>query len=162
MPGSSLFDWITQQEKHRRPSVFVMEWFFVFALAGVIWTATLSMWQRQSPAPGLVVGIAAVYACGIIYPRLFNATRCLKCHSPLPFLRHELDRHHVRDREQCVEVEVGGEAWSQYSLQLYQRTLSVDQVRFRCRRCRGIWQELEESPASDYKLVRTIRIDLDR
>ncbi len=162
MPGSSLSTWISEQETKRRPLVFIAEFLFVFALAAVIWTATLSMWEHRQPSMVLVALVSGFYGTAIVYPRLFNATSCQKCHSLLPLLREELDRQHVRDREDCVEVERGGEAWGQYSLQLYQRTLRVDRVRFRCRRCRRTWEQMEESPASDYQLVRTIHVDVDK
>ncbi len=162
MPGTSISSWLNEQERKRWPPVFIAEWLFVFALAGVIWTATLSMWERSQPSMVMVALIAGLYASAIVYPRLFNATGCAKCHSPLPLLRQELDRQHVRDREECVEVERGGEAWGKYCLQLYQRTLRVDRVRFSCRRCGRTWQQMEESPASDYKLIRTIDIDVDK
>lgn len=162
MPGSSIRDWLVEHEKHRKPFIFIAEWLLVFALAGVIWTATLSVWQHARPSALVVLSVSALYATAMIYPRLFNATGCRKCHSPLPLLREELERQHVRDREECVEVERGGEAWGKYSLVLFQRTLRIDRVRFRCRHCGGTWQEMEESPASDYKLVRIFEIDVDK
>lgn len=159
MPGSSAFDWLKEQEKRRSPSVFTLEWIFVFALAGLFWTGVLSMLEGVRPSNALVIAVAAFYASATVYVRLFNVTRCQKCRSPLPLLREELDRRYVRDRESCVELEFGGPAFGRHLLQLYSRRLRVESVRCRCRRCRGIWQEIEEVPVSDYELVRTIDLD---
>ncbi len=161
MPGFSIFNWLTEQENRRRPVVFILEWIFVFALAGAVWTGTLSMWQHARPSGFAVISLSAAYASAVVYSRLFRVTRCRKCSSPLPLLRHEIDRQHVRDREQCVEFEGGGPAFGRHFIQIFRRTLGVDRVRFQCRRCHGVWQEMEELATSDYELVRTIEIDLD-
>ncbi len=160
MPGSSIKDWLIEHERKRSPLVFVAEWLFVLALAGPIWTGILSVWQHAQPSSGLVIAVAVLYASAMVYPRLLRVTHCPKCRSPLPFLRREIDRHHVRDREICTEFETGGEAFGRHLLQLYSRIYAVDQVRCVCRRCHAAWNEMEEVPASDYELVRTI--DLDR
>ncbi len=159
MPGYSIFEWLNEQEKRRKPFVFAVEWIFSLALAGVIWTGIMSAWQRGHPSGLAILSVSALYATSIVYLRLFNVTRCRKCHSLLPLLRHEIDRQHVRDRERCVEFEGGGEAWGRHFIQLYRRTYRVDKVRLQCRRCRGLWQETEELPTSDYELVRTIDLD---
>ncbi len=159
MPGFSILDWLSEQEKRRRPFVFIVEWIFVFVLAGAVWTGTASMWQHARPSGVLVVSLSAFYASAIVYSRLFKVTRCRKCSSPLPLLRREIDRQHVRDREDCVEFDGGGAAWGQHFIQLYRRMVCVDKVRFQCRQCHGVWQEMEELPVSEYELVRTIDLD---
>lgn len=162
MPGTSIFAWLKEQEKRRRPFIFVSEWAFIFAVAGAIWTGTLSVWQHAPPSNALVIAASAFYATAIVYPRLFNLTRCRKCYSLLPLRRHEIDRQHVRDREECTEFEWGGETWGGHFIQLYRRTYDVEKVRLRCRRCHAVWQELEEFATSGYELVRTIDLDSDK
>ncbi len=158
MPGTSISAWLSEQEKQRRPAVFIAEWLVLFALAGAIWTGILARWLMARPSGPLVIAVASFYASAIVYTRLFNVTRCLKCRSPLPLLRRETDRQHVRDMERCVEVESGGEEWGVHFLTLYRRSYSVDKVHYECRRCHAVWQAMEESATSDYERVR--RIDL--
>lgn len=160
MPGTSISEWITEQEVKRKPSVFLLEWVFIFALAGFFWTAAFSMWQRSYPSAVAVVMVSALYAFALVYLRLFNVTCCTKCRSLLPLLREEIGRSRVREREQCVEVEYGSDVWERHTIALYNRIYRMDRVNFRCRRCHGTWEEMEELPASRYKLVRTI--DLSR
>ncbi len=161
MPGFSILNWLQEHEKRRRPFVFALEWIFVFALAGAVWTGTLSVWQHARPSGAAIVSISTFYASALVYSRLFGVTGCRKCRSPLPLMRREIDRQHVGDREQCVEFEGGGAAWGRHFIQLYRRTVGVDKVRCECRHCHGVWQEVEELATSDYELVRTIELDSD-
>lgn len=159
MPGSSLRAWIVEQEKKRDPLVFASEWIVAFALAGVIWTATLSGWMHARPPAPVVIAVSALYASAMIYPRLLNATRCMKCRSVLPLLRREIERQHLRDREECVEFEDSGDAWGRHFIQLYRRLRSVDKVRYQCRRCHAVWQAVEDTALTEFELVRTIDLD---
>jgi len=100
--------------------------------------------------------VASVYASGLVYLRLIKETGCKKCKSLLPLSREEIAHRHVHDEEHCLEIEHGGVEWDQHFIDLYTRIYRVEVVRFRCRRCHTTWDEVEQFPITDYKLVRTI------
>jgi hypothetical protein len=156
MPGISIPDWLLEQEQKRKPFIFFLEWVFTFTMAWFFWTAIFSELQGNYPSAVAVAAVSAFYGSALVYLRLLKVTGCKKCNSFLPLLSNEIQRRHVRNEERMHEVEYGGEAWMEHLVHLYVRLYHVDIVKFRCRKCHAVWQETEQLPASDYKLVRTI------
>jgi len=153
----SIRDWLKEQEQKNR-SIFLVEWVSAFALALVFWTILFYEVQISLWSTAAATIISALYACVFIYLRLFPITRCRKCKSLLPLVREEVSRRHIHDEEKCLEIERGGEDYWQHFIDLYYRIYRVEIVKFRCRRCHRMWEEVERSPASDFKFVRTISI----
>ncbi len=145
-------------EMKHKASLYLLEWIFASVLASFFWTAVLFKLQGLLPSAATVGTISAFYGSAFVYVRLLQETGCKKCHSLLPFRREEMSRQHVRDEEQCMEVERGGEAWEQHYLDVYARVHRVEIVKFRCRRCHAVWDETQRMPASGYRRVRTIDI----
>ena len=153
----SIPDWLKEQEQ-KNHSIFLLEWVSTFAFALVFWTILFyevetSFWSTAAAATA-----SALYACGFIYPRIFPITRCKKCNSLLPLIKVEIGRRHIHDEERCTEIERGGEDYWGHFIDIYNRIYHVEIVRFRCRRCHRVWEEVEQSPASNFKFVRTISI----
>lgn len=47
----------------------------------------------------IAVAISGLYACGIVYLRLFPLTECKKCNRHLPLVREEVSRRHAREAQ---------------------------------------------------------------
>ena len=155
---TSVRDWLAEQERKKRPLVFLWEWLSIFAFGLLFWTIVffeihISLWSVAAAAT-----VACVYASSLIYLRVLQLTACSKCNSPLAFSREEIGRRHVRDAEKCLEIEHGGEEWYEHFIDMYSRRTRVEIVKFRCRRCHAIWEEVKEFPLTDYELVRTIHL----
>ena len=155
---NSISDWLLEQEHKKKPAVFLLEWLSVFAFAVVFWTILFYEFETSLRSTATATAISALYACGFVYLRLFPLTRCKKCDSLLPLARKEIGRRHIRDKEKCLEIEHGGEEYWGHFIDLYHRIYRVDIVKFRCRRCHAVWEEVEHVPASDFSLVRTINV----
>ncbi len=153
---NSIPDWLVEQERKKSPSIFLLEWVSIFAIAWLFWTCLFFQFHVSVSSVAASAAVSTLYACGFVYIRLFKETGCKKCKNPLPFSREEIGRRYVHNEERCVEIEHGGVEWSEHFIDIYSRVYRVEIVRFRCRRCRSVWDEREQSPASDYKLVRTI------
>ena len=157
MVFKSIPDWLKEQEQ-KNHSFFLLEWISTFAFALVFWITLffkleISFWSIAAAAT-----TSALYASGFIYLRAFPITRCKKCNSMLPLVREEISRRRIHDEERCLEIERGGEDYYQHFIDIYNRIYHVEIVRFRCRRCHRAWDEVEQSPASKYRFVRTITV----
>ena len=158
MPKNQFQDWLTIQEHKKNHSIFLMEWLSIFTMAWFFWSL-MFFGAPGSVPPGLAATlISLLYATCLVYGRLLHATGCRKCASPLPFMRQEIGRRHLRDAEKCVECEYGGEGWDQHFVHVYCKVSRSDVVTFRCIHCDQVWEEKVELPGSGYQLVR--RIDL--
>ncbi len=158
MPKSPFQHWLAVQEYKKNHSIFVVEWMSVFAIAWLFWAVMFFSVPGSLP-PGLAATIvSALYASGVVYGRLLQVTGCRKCASPLPLMRQEIDRRHLRDEEQCVEIEYGGSEWDRHFVHVYCRVRRTDIVTFRCRSCQQKWEQKIELPGSGYKLAQ--RMDL--
>jgi len=159
MPKSPFDDWLTIQEHRKTPSIFLVEWLTIFAVAWLFWSVMFFWAPGSTIPPGLAATlVSGLYATCLIYGRLLKATGCRKCPSPLPFLRREIGRRHLRDQEQCIELEYGGEEWDQRSVHVYCKISRTDVVTYRCRKCDQIWDEKIELPGSGYKLIRSMHV----
>ena len=154
----SIPEWLREQEQKRNRSIFLLEWILVFACAFPFWIVLLLKLEKSIGSIAAAALTSIVYACGFVYVRLHPLTNCKKCHSPLPLLRQEVARRHVRDEEQCLEIVRGGEEYWGHFIEIYNRIYRIEVVRFRCVKCKAVWEELEHRPASDYEYVRTIRV----
>jgi hypothetical protein len=154
----SIPNWLLEQEHKKKPSIFLLEWLSIFVFALLFWTFLFLELENSFWSTAAAATISAFYAFGFVYLRLFPITRCKKCNSLLPLVREEIDRRHIHDEEKCLEIEHGGEDYWRHFIDLYYRIYRVDIVRFRCRRCKAVWDETEEIPVSNYKFVRTINV----
>jgi hypothetical protein len=154
---NSIPDWLKEQEQ-KNHSIFLLEWLATFAVSLLFWGVLfykleISLWSTAAAAT-----TSALYACGFVYLRSFPITRCKKCTSLLPLVKKEISRRHIHDEEKCREIERGGEDYWGHFIDIYNRLYHIEIVRFRCRRCRKTWDEVEQSPASGYRFIRTISI----
>jgi hypothetical protein len=150
--------WLAEQEHKKNPSIFLLEWFAIFAVALLFWTIVFFEIRTSMRSVAMATAVASLYASALVYLRLYKLTACRKCNSPLAFSQEEIARRHVRDAEKCVEIEHGGEEWCEHFVDLYARQYRVEIIKFRCRRCHATWEEERDSPLSDYELVRTINL----
>ena len=153
-----ILDWLTEQERKKVPSIFLLEWMSIFAVTSLFWNVVFFKLANSFRLIPAAAALSAVYACGFVYPRIHLLTRCKKCNSPLPLLRQEIYRRHLHDEEKYREIERGGEDYEAHFIDLYNRIYRVDMVRFRCRRCHRMWDEVEHSPASKLRFIRTITV----
>jgi hypothetical protein len=135
-----------------------LEWISTFAAAFLFWNFLFYELINSYMSAPAAAAVSALYACGLVYSRLYPVTRCRKCSSLLPLVREEISRRHVHDEEKCVETERGGVEYGEHFIDLYNRVYQVDIVKFRCVKCKATWEEVEHSPASDYRFVRTITV----
>ncbi len=156
MKPDSTPDWLTEHEKNY--SVFLLEWLAIFAGAWLFWTCVFFELHVSTSSVVTAAAISALYACLLVFPRLFQETGCKKCNSLVPLVREEIGRRRLRNEEKCVEVEHGGPEWMEHWIDIYSGIHQVEIVRYRCRRCGAVWDELGRSPASHYKHVRTINL----
>ncbi len=147
-------DWLTAQERKRSLSIFLLEWLFLFALALLFWTLLFFKVHPSFTSAVTAVVLSSLYACTLIYARLLSVTRCRKCKGLLPLGQEEIGRRHIHDEERCVEVEHGGSESIGHWIDTYSGIDRVEMVRYRCRRCHSVWDEMERSMASSYKLIR--------
>jgi hypothetical protein len=155
MPIKSIRDWLKEHEQ-KNHSVFLLEWLSIFAIALAFWTFLFHKLEISPWSTAAAATTAVLYACGFIYLRVYQATRCRKCNSPLPLMRQEVGRRRTHDEERCLEIERGGEDYEAHFIDIYYRIYHVEIVKFRCRSCHKVWEETERSPASNFKFVRTI------
>lgn len=156
MPKNPFQNWLEIQERKRNHTFFIAEWLSIFLIAWLFW-CVLFFGAPGSVPPGLAATlIAGLYASAIVYGRLMAVTGCRKCSCPLPFMRQEIGRRHLRDEEHCVEIAYGGEEWGQHMIQVYCKICRADIVSFRCRRCNQMWEEKVELPGTGYRLVRRV------
>jgi hypothetical protein len=155
---NSIPDWLKEQERKKNPSVFVLEWMLTFAGAFLFWTSLLLRLKYSIQSITAAATISIVYACGIVYTRIYPVTSCSKCHSLLPLMRAEIGRRHIHDEERCLEITRGGEEYWGHFIEIYNRIYRVDLVKFRCVKCKAVWEEVEQLPASKYRFIRTIRV----
>ena len=149
-------DWLTIQEYKKASSIFLIEWIALFVMAWMFWS-TMFFWAPGSVPPGQAAAIvAALYATALVYGRLLRVTGCRKCNNPLPFMRREVGRWHLRDHEHCIEVEYGGEEYGTHFVHVYSKVVRADIVTYRCRKCDQAWEERVELPSAGYKFVRRI------
>jgi hypothetical protein len=155
---NSIPDWLIEQEHKKKPSIFLLEWVSTFAFAFLFWIILFTELEYSSRSVTAAATISSLYACGFVYLRIFPITRCKKCHSLLPLVRQEIGRRHIHDEEKCLEIERGGVEYWGHFIDIYNRIYRTDIVRFRCRRCKAVWEEVEQSPASKYRFVRSIKV----
>jgi Fe-S oxidoreductase len=109
MPNDLFDKWLTRLEYRRTYSIFLVEWLSLFAIAWLFWSMMVLLAPGSIP-PGLAATmVSGLYATCMIYGRLLRVTGCRKCSNPMPFMRKEIGRWHLRDHEECIEVEFGGE-----------------------------------------------------
>jgi uncharacterized protein with PIN domain len=154
----SIPEWLKEQEQKRNRSIFLLEWILVFACALPFWIILFLKLEKSVWSPAAAALMSTVYACGFVYARLHPLTNCEKCRSPLPLIRREIDRRHLRDEEQCLEIVRGGEEYWEHFIEIYNRIERVEMVRFRCVKCKAVWDEVQHRPASKYEYVRTIKV----
>jgi hypothetical protein len=154
----SIPEWLREQEQKRNRSIFLLEWMLVFACALLFWIVLFLKLERSIWSIPAAALMSALYACGFVYVRLHPLTNCRKCRSPLPLIRKEIDRRHLRDEEQCLEIVRGGEEYCGHYIEIYNRVYRVEMVRFRCVQCKAVWDEVEHLPVSKYEYVRTIMV----
>ena len=158
MMFKSVSDWLLEQEHKKKPAIFLLEWLSIFVFAELFWAFLFHELETSIRFAVVATAISMLYACGFVYIRLFPLTKCKKCSSLLPLVREEVSRRHAREMETCLEIEHGGEEYWGHFIDLYYRIFRVDIVRFRCRRCHAVWDEMERVPAADYKMIRRINI----
>ncbi len=151
-------DWLVEQERKRRPPIFLLEWLSIFTVSLLFWVILLleirsSVWSLAAAA-----AISSVYASGFVYIRLLKLTTCEKCKSPLALSQQVIGRRYVHEEEKCLEIEHGGEEWYGHFIDLYSRRYRVEIVKHRCRWCRSVWESATIEPVGDYVLVRTIEL----
>ena len=154
----SVSDWLLEQEHKKKFPIFLLEWLSIFVFASLFWAFLFHELESSIQATVAVAAVSVLYACAFVYPRLFPLTGCKKCNSLLPLVRKEIGRRHTRDEEKCLEIEHGGDEYWGHFIDLYYRIYRVDIVKFRCRRCHAVWEELERVPASNYKMIRRINV----
>ena len=152
----SLPEWLREQEQKKNRSIFLLEWILAFACALLFWIVLFLKLEKTIGSIAAAALISTIYACGFVYVRLHPLTNCNKCHTLLPLVRKEIDRRHLRDEEKCVEIVRGGEEYWGHFIEIYNRVYRVEMVRFRCVKCKAVWDEVEHLPASKYKYVRTM------
>ena len=134
--------------------MFLVEWLALFAVAWLFWWV-LFFGGRGSLQPGVAATlISGLYATCLIYGRLLRVTGCRKCGNPMPFMRREIGRRHLRDEEECFESEYGGYEWEQHFATIYSRIVRTDIVTYRCRKCDQVWEEKVELPGTSLKPTR--------
>lgn len=153
---TSIHDWLAEQEHRKNHAIFLLEWLAIFTLAWLFWTCVLFELHVSASSITTAAAISTIYASAFVYIRLYKESACKKCNSPLLFNREEIGRRYVHNEEQCVEIEHGGVEWMEHYIDIYSRLYRVEVIRFRCRRCHTVWEKTEQSPVSDYQLVRTI------
>jgi hypothetical protein len=151
-------DWLTEQERKKNPSIFLLEWLSAFAVTFPFWTFLFFKLENSFRLIPAAAAISALYACGFVYLRIYPVTHCKKCTSLLPLVKVEIGRRHIHDEEKCKEIERGGEDYWQHFIDLYNRIYRVDIVKFRCLRCKAVWEEVEQNPVSKYRFIRTITV----
>jgi hypothetical protein len=151
-------DWLAEQERRRRPLIFVFEWLGIFALSLTFWTVLFLELHPLAWSMAAAGAVASLYSSAFVYVRLLALTTCRKCKSSLALSRDEISRRYVHEIERCLEIEHGGEEWYGHFIDLYSRRYRTEIVRYRCRRCHSVWDEETELPVSDYVLVRTIEL----
>ncbi|HUI87791.1 MAG TPA: hypothetical protein VLX61_03595 [Anaerolineales bacterium] len=154
----SVSEWLLEQEHKKKPAVFFFEWLSIFVFAALFWAFLFHDLQTPIRSTAAAAAFSMLYACGFVYLRLFPLTKCKKCKSLLPLVREEVSRRRARDMETCLEIEHGGEEYWGHFIDLYYRIYHVDIVRFRCRRCHAIWDEMEQVPVANYKMIRRINV----
>ncbi len=154
----SLRDWLAEQEHRKGPVVYLLEWLAVFAAAMLFWTVLILEIRASAWSLAMAAAISSIYASATVYLRLMRSTACRKCHSWLAVTGETLSRRHVRDVERVLEIERGGEEWYGHYLDIYSRQVRIEIVKYRCRRCRAVWEETTLVPDSDYELIRTIDV----
>jgi hypothetical protein len=158
MPQKIFQNWLTVQEHKKNHSIFIVEWVSIFVLAWFFWSLMFFSAPGSVP-PGLAATfIAGLYASSLVYGRLLRATGCRKCTTPLPFMRQEIGRRHLRDEEECMEIQYGGPEWDQHFVHVYCRVRRADIVTFRCHHCQQVWEEKIELPGSAYKLIKRMEL----
>ena len=158
MDFNSIPDWLKEQEHKKSHSIFLLEWVSTFAFAFLFWYFLFLALENSFRSISAAATMSALYACGFVYLRIYPITRCKKCTSLLPLVRKEIGRRYIHDEEKCLEIEHGGEDYWRHFIDLYCRVYRVDIVRFRCRRCKAEWDEMEQASASEYRFVRTIEV----
>jgi hypothetical protein len=153
MSKSPFEQWLSTQEYKRSYLIFLVEWLAIFGIAWLFWSV-MFLFAPGSVAPGLAATLVSVlYATCLLYGRLLRVTGCKKCANPMPFMRREMGRRHMRDREDCVEMEYGREEWGRHYVRLDCKLVRTDVVTYRCRKCDQAWEEKIELPGSGYKTV---------
>jgi uncharacterized protein with PIN domain len=155
---NSIRDWLKELERKKTTAIFLLEWLSTFAVAFLFWNFLFFELENSIRSTSAAATISALYACGFVYLRLYPITRCKKCNSLLPLVREEIGRRRIHDEEKVLEIEHGGEDYWRHFIDLYYRIYRVELVRFRCKRCKAVWEEVEQNPASEYKFVRTIDV----
>jgi hypothetical protein len=154
MSKSPFQSWLSIQECRRPYLIFLVEWLALFGAAWLFWWV-MFFGGRGSVQPELAATLTSgLYATCLLYGRLLRVTGCRKCANPMPFMRREMARRHVRDYEECFEAEYGGDQWDQSGLQVYCRTVRTDIVTYRCRKCDQVWEEKVELPDTSFKPIR--------
>lgn len=158
MISHSIADWFVERERRMKPLVFIVEWILMFILSLTMCTIFLIILNQRVSSEKVVTASSAVLACAFVYLRMFRATGCIKCGSPLPWLRKEVDRKYVGNQEKVLEV---GRSWSQGPanvVDIYARNCRVEKVRYRCRKCRTEWVEEHQIPTSSYRFRTSINL----
>jgi hypothetical protein len=146
-------EWLSTQEYKRSHLIFLVEWLAIFAAGWLFWSV-LFILAPGSVAPGLAATfVSGLYATCLLYGRLLRVTGCRRCASPMPFMRREIGRRHLRGREQCKELEYGGEEWGRHYVRTYCKVVRTDFVTYRCHKCDQVWEEKVEVPISGYRPV---------
>ncbi len=154
MSNSPFQNWLLTQEYNGSRVIFLVEWLALFAMAWAFWSVLFLLAPGSSMGPGLAATlVAGLYATSLIYGRLLRVTGCKKCASPMPFLRREVARWHAGQREECVEMEYGGEEYERHYVRIYAKVVRTDVVVYRCRQCRQAWEEKVELPSGGYKEI---------
>lgn len=159
MISRSFADWLIEREQRMNPLVFIAEWIFIFALSLVTCTIFFLLQDRLASTASGSTASSALFACVLVYVRSLRVTGCTKCGSPLLFLRKEIDRKAVGNREKYVEV---GRSWSQGPASLvdiYSKNCRVERVRFRCKKCRAEWVEEQQFSTSSYRFDHSINLN---
>jgi hypothetical protein len=159
MTYHSIADWFTEREQKMKPLAFMIEWVFMFILA--LMACALFFFSQGKLAETAMVStaISALLACVFVYVRMFKATGCDKCGSPLPLLREEVDRKHIRDARKFLEL---ARSWSQgpaSMADIYSKICRIEKVRFRCKRCKHEWAEEQQTSLSMYRFHHSINLN---
>ena len=151
-------DWLVEQENKRGHLFFLLEWLMIFAVALAFWVVLLLEIHSTLWSVAAAAAVSSLYASCFTYLRLLRLSVCRKCRAPLALSQQEIGRRYVHETEKCLEIERGGEEWYGHFIDLYSRRYRVEIVKFRCRRCHRVWEQLAEEPAADYELVRTAEV----
>jgi hypothetical protein len=151
-------DWLAEQERRRRPDIFLIEWLLVFALALLFWAVLFLAIGTTVWSVVAAVAVSSLYASGFVYVRLLEQDTCGRCGSPLALTQQVIGRRYLHEVEKCLEIERGGEEWYGHFIDLYARRFRVEVVKYRCRRCGSVWEKVTLEPLCDFELVRTIPI----